>query len=435
MRFSEVPQFLLEEYFGIIERSFSIDGSSPEGEVLRLNDRVRFVEGFVSFSPEGERGGEMPDNFDFIPEYNTREARIDRPRSYLRGGGSGIMVRGGEWTRMFAKVTRDQLRRLDETGEVINYAFKEVKMKPLNGGWLEERNLFVFSKQGTRDFTPGPPLPAPTETPYFRMVRFDKTPYEQVTLEPGQELYLRNDSFFHTWFRESKGAEFANFFNDRRLFSYLGPAFIRMTGEEEAKNDVWHMPHLGMKDSAVRMIPENLRNDRLTEFLYTFFDRVYQEGYSLQKEIGAMMDPAEAGADFIGYILRSSGLNIDEYRIEEVRQRDLIKNLAHLLKGKGTYSSLFQVWKSVVRETANDLVIYERWHDDLKKLVFTLRVNMNVGRWRVDGGEWMYPGARIDLLRGQYTVSFEDVPGYVTPEDHTFDGFFNVNLTFTYDPL
>lgn len=183
--------------------------------------------------------------------------------------------------------------------------------------------------------------------------------YAQSTWPEGTEVYFRKDSPFHEWLKDLTGYIGYNEYqvDSEKMFIYFGKIYP-ISG-----TDKYHIVYDGLKDWVMRAIPENNRDTYFIEFLDMYFDRVFFQCYNMQKNTFLLLDPKEVNENFLYYIAKTYSIDIDE-DLPELRLREWVENLIYWLKRKGTYTSLYIVWKALLGNTINRLNIYERWHDE-----------------------------------------------------------------------
>jgi len=198
---------------------------------------------------------------------------------------------------------------------------------------------------------------------YFRMQKRIETlsptasAYDpEPDFENGSEVYIRKDSFFHEWLTQHPlYNEYKKFLNLDKRFVYFGKIYSTVPVP------YYHVKFVGMKHFTYNALPQSARTEKIKELFNIFFDKVYQKAYNLEKNIWSLVDPEEIDIDFLYYIANMYGLT-DLDTIEESRRRQYVKNIIHFLKRKGTYSSLYVIFNTLLFNTTNYLNIYERYH-------------------------------------------------------------------------
>jgi hypothetical protein len=179
-----------------------------------------------------------------------------------------------------------------------------------------------------------------------------------------KSIYFRNDSSFVEWLKNSASEYYTNKYGysfDIRRFVNYDQNFIYIGDLFTTRNDI-RLIYYGLKDWILNAIPEHQRTPKFTEFLDTFFDKLYIENYNSLKDIINFNDPFLVPIEYLGYISKMYDMfDIDSFDIPEYNKRVLISNMIDILKRKGTYSDIYILW-NVISNSKNYLNIYERWH-------------------------------------------------------------------------
>lgn len=130
----------------------------------------------------------------------------------------------------------------------------------------------------------------------------------------------------------------------------------------DLNNNVVRVTPYGLKDYALNALPAHNRTTDLSEMFKEYFDRIHNEPYFLTGDLLTLQDPFEVNADYLEYLYKIYYMDIIS-RMNETRQREYAASLPGLLKRKGSYSSLYDVWNVLTMDTANFISVYERWHD------------------------------------------------------------------------
>ena len=147
-----------------------------------------------------------------------------------------------------------------------------------------------------------------------------------------------------------------NFVNPNKTYIYFGEIFV-----ENIVGNVVSIPYHGMKDYVMDLLPQHSRNDQLTKFMEVYFDQLHQQIYHRIGDLWSFNDPDECNIEFLHYLYRVFGVATTGL-LSELKQRQYLAGLPFLLKRKGAYSSIYNIWISVVDKTTNYLNVYERWH-------------------------------------------------------------------------
>jgi hypothetical protein len=179
-----------------------------------------------------------------------------------------------------------------------------------------------------------------------------------------RSIYFRNDSSFVEWLKTDASEYYTNKYGyhfDIRRFVNYDQNFIYIGDLFTTKNDI-RLIYYGLKDWIMNAIPEHQRTPKFTEFLNTFFDKLYIENYNSLKDIINFNDPFLVPIEYLGYISKMYDMfDIDSFNIPEYNKRVLISNMINILRRKGTYSDIYILW-NVISNSKNYLNIYERWH-------------------------------------------------------------------------
>ena len=166
------------------------------------------------------------------------------------------------------------------------------------------------------------------------------------------EVYFRKDHLIKDFV--DADTDYDGFVNTNKTFIYFGELFT--TGDNTFIVDFNHM----MK-YAINALPVNNRTDNLNIFFENYFDKLYSQTYNKLKNITVQSDPFEMDSNYLYYLLNMFKTSSNHNMTDEI-QREFISNLPFLLKRKGSYASLYIIWKMLMLNTSNLLNIYERWH-------------------------------------------------------------------------
>mgnify|MGYP001172649878 FL=1 len=142
--------------------------------------------------------------------------------------------------------------------------------------------------------------------------------------------------------------------NNNKAYLYFGNI-------NTEKTNTINVMFRGMKDYVMESLPYHNRTDLLTTFMEVSFDRFYQQIYHLINDVWNMQDPSEINIDFLHYIYLMFSMG-QPTLLSETTQRQYAAALVDLMKRKGTYSSLYIIWKAIAGYSTNFLNVYERWH-------------------------------------------------------------------------
>ena len=383
-KFSEVPKHIIKEYIDTILTDASLlDKSSNLVDLSVDSDFVDTSD--ISFDHTNKSSLEFGGDI-----YDTIESKTSIGGGYLDGPGNCIYVQGSAtYIDVFIKIE--------------GYGFKQIKLKPYSNNW-DNGNFLKFIVKDVQKIIPATPIKNQdgsisyaikntVSTNSFEVfgdmydtnsfngefendglevipsrgsfTTYVTTKFAEIDLTDinGTEVYIRNDSPFHYWFRNNKAmAGKSNFINDRKQFIYFGDAYV----DNDATNGdiVWNITHQGIKDFAVNVMPPNDVNDKMKVLIETFFDKFYQESYSLQKNLVSLIDAKEIDFKFLGYLGKQYGIDIDRITgdVTEDQLRYFIYDAVNLLKRKGSYASIYIIWRTLTGRPQDSLKIYDRWH-------------------------------------------------------------------------
>jgi hypothetical protein len=182
---------------------------------------------------------------------------------------------------------------------------------------------------------------------------------EQLVDYAGYELYFRKEGLFYDFINAYVPATYGELcqpkINTDKFYAYFGKMYV--VGDNEIM-----VKYEGFSKYVNELVPENNRNDLLTEFISVCFDRIYGTQYNLLKNILTLSDPKEVTSDYLYYIAGMYNMSLPE-NLSDIKKREYVAALPELLKRKGTYTSLYIIWKIMCSDTTNYLNVYERWHD------------------------------------------------------------------------
>lgn len=195
-------------------------------------------------------------------------------------------------------------------------------------------------------------------------------------IEPGTEIYIRKDSHFHDWLkRDSFAKNFyrdvfevdfitRNYVNTDKMFLYFGK--IYPSPSDDTTTNRYHIEFYGLKDWIQSAIPPNNRKELFVEFLDTYFDMVYGEGYQQLKDIWSLRDAMECNKTFLGYVPTFYGIPIYDDIPEWFTDiyREYSRDVVLLLKRKGTYASMHIIKDLFCNNTKNIFNVMERWYKE-----------------------------------------------------------------------
>ena len=248
--------------------------------------------------------------------------------SYLFGGRSSTIVDGGYWTKMWIKI--------DKIGaNVAPYpGFTEYKFRIDDS--IRDNDNFNFEL--------GALLTLPASA--------------NGTFDTGSEVYFKKGSYIYEWLVKNSPV-YKEYFNTNKMWLYFGKIYL-ISGDTTKYRIVFD----GMKNFVMNALPEHQRTDNLDEFMDIYFDKIYSKIYNMSKNAFSLLDAKEIDINWIEYLAKNYDIELDRY-FSGISLREWVENIVYLLKRKGTYSSLFIIWKTLLKNTLNNLNIYDRWHVDL----------------------------------------------------------------------
>jgi len=314
---------------------------------------------------------------------------LSLPGVVFRGQEKSLIVSGGSHIDLYAK-TDDKfvvvrLKPLhEEPLEKTYFRMDKVEIKVLNYNGTSVN----YDSEYTEGYEPILPNGYPSDTDGddsydgSRSYRYQTYDYTYTTefatntvLEPGTELYFRKDSYFHEWLRDGdKASKFykdafdedfiaRNYVNTDKMFIYFGKVYNSDTESDTIPR--YQVVFSGLKDWIASALPPNNRKELFIEFLDTYFDMVYGEGYQQLKDVWSLRDAMECNETFLSYVPTFYGIE----RYDDIPTwftdiyREYARDVVWLLKRKGTYASMYIIKDLFCRNTENKFDVYERWHD------------------------------------------------------------------------
>ena len=311
-KFSDLPHYLLEEYF---------------------NQSVS----------QGVRNTDISGPYHRYVDSNGNYLENDMVGSSLHGHRKSIIATGGYWTRLWIKVVSLE-------GEIPEYpGFIEFQFR-VNSDYLEGDN-FILSK--------GSMLTVAASA-------------NSMEFESGSEVYFKKGTYLYDWLVKNSDT-YKDFFNTNKTFCYFGKIYTHRD-----QTNTYHIIFDGMKNYVMKALPRENRTDNLTEFMRLYFDKIYHKIYNKMRDVSSLLDAREIDINHIHYIAKSYLMETD-INLSEEALREWVENLVYILKRKGTYSSLYIIWKTFLVNSLNTLNIYNRWHIDPQ--YFTYDVDIPLGKF------------------------------------------------------
>jgi len=144
------------------------------------------------------------------------------------------------------------------------------------------------------------------------------------------------------------------------------------------RSNNYRIEYYGMDRYVLNCLPIHLQTDNIKEFFDIYFDKIHNKIYNKKKNVITLLDALEIDLNFITYLAGLYNIelnkeyldslfvdqNSQETRLKERRMREYVRELPNFLKKKGTYSSLYTIFKNFFWNTTDKISIYERWHNE-----------------------------------------------------------------------
>lgn len=355
MRFSEVPHFILKSF---IERMYEIrDVGSAEATEVDYSDPIN------------------PD-FIFKDRSNKNEWRDTTGFvwSGLRGGDNNTWFRNsyliGPRTTFVSKEEGVFLELFIEGEDGLFIPIKvQTYIEKIDRDKFGVEYISDFNRVSDVDYTVSEThYDADGDSYLSYEFKIYKDPGMEDYLTNGTAVYFRKDAILHEWIKDQGkdvledkyGIDFVldHYINTNQPFIYLGDIYLDNSGSGSDYNIIY----FNIKHFVEKCVPYHQRTSKFKDFLYLAFDILYNEIYQTQKQLMDQIDPIEANRDILDSLGRYYGFDLDILDFDVDRKRWFIKYLPDLIKSKGSYTSLYNIWYSLTH-TSNRLNIYERWHD------------------------------------------------------------------------
>jgi len=292
---------------------------------------------------QGVRNTDISGPYHRYVDSNGNYLENDMVGSSLHGHRKSIIATGGYWTRLWIKVVSLE-------GEIPEYpGFIEFQFR-VNSDYLEGDN-FILSK--------GSMLTVAASA-------------NSMEFESGSEVYFKKGTYLYDWLVKNSDT-YKDFFNTNKTFCYFGKIYTHRD-----QTNTYHIIFDGMKNYVMKALPRENRTDNLTEFMRLYFDKIYHKIYNKMRDVSSLLDAREIDINHIHYIAKSYLMETD-INLSEEALREWVENLVYILKRKGTYSSLYIIWKTFLVNSLNTLNIYNRWHIDPQ--YFTYDVDIPLGKF------------------------------------------------------
>jgi len=257
--------------------------------------------------------------------------------SSLTGLNKTIVADGGKYTKLYVKIEEDDSHE-SEYYDGFETSYIGFKFLPLDS--VLSGDYFRFYKDD--------------------LVTKNVSSEDSPSFDNGSKVYFRKDSYFHTWLKNN-ATLYEEYINPNIEWLYFGRIYLTSDG-------YYRIVYDGLKNFALRALPEHNRTDTIIDLFDVFFDRVYNIPYRGTRDLVTLLDPFEIDEDFLYYLADMFKIEIPTIFNEQTK-REFVANIINLLKRKGTYSSLYVIWQLFLRNTLNKLNVYERWHSPNIKIL------------------------------------------------------------------
>lgn len=192
----------------------------------------------------------------------------------------------------------------------------------------------------------------------------------------GDEFYLKKDDEFFEWLKINNNSDLLKYVNINKKYLYLGK--LEPTNKLKYSSE-WYIKHYNIKNFALNSMPE-VNKTYLNEMIIRyFFDKIYSKNHNAIDNLKSLIDADECPIEHLEYLAKFTNLDIKNYNLDDDTTRALVKSSIYLLKKKGTYSALENLFDLILPEISNILTIYERWHP--KKVITN---NLNPSDYFID---------------------------------------------------
>ena len=239
-----------------------------------------------------------------------------------------------------------------------NTAFVEIPFSPATEYYDGENTYFLERRTDLESLTAGLEIPQGSNLYILRRKGGVVQEYLTSIAENGLILGVNTISMSY-------------FVNINKPKLYIGKLYER--GVDSFSLDFW-----GFDRYATTCLPDHNQTTKLKEFFKVSLDQVHNAIYNQARNVQTLLDPQEVNLDYILYLSQMYNIELDKNyyeslfidrfsdttREKERRFRGIIGNIVNLLKRKGTYSSLYAVYKSLFNTTDDNLTVYERLHEN-----------------------------------------------------------------------
>lgn len=354
-----------------------------------------------------------------ITTYFSTLAYIDRfaknSNSMLIGPRTSIVTKGAPVQEMFVK---DQ-----------SYGYRAVWLTP----YATEGNEFYNIKSNIITTPSSTYTEISGDSYYFRIYDTSK---EVDFVEDGDEIYFRKDSPFYSWiannaeslFTETYKKDFIlrNYVNTDNDFIYFGKIYGK-----SYKDNLYMIEFYNAKDFIVDLVPTHQQTDKFKEFLNVYGDMIFNEAYSLQKNIFSLIDPFTIDERYLNHLSSIAGISIDALDLDLINKRTLVYELINLIKSKGTFVALRYLWKLVTNNTLNIINFYETWHDKNLTGYIPLLDRQEIPWYGYYGIE----NESLDEYVAQWNEKYQSYPYPADLSEKTLATQYKVEIDLTKEPI
>ena len=235
----------------------------------------------------------------------------------------------------------------------------------VDGGGATELWVLTPDAEGNDTFIPIKLTFSAIDGNFFQF--FQNYEIDTNSWDAGSPVFFRKNSKFHDWLRLQRTSPnttvnktVERYVSTEKPFMYFGKIYPISDATTSGQN--FHVEFWGMKDWTVEALPSHNRTDRIKEIFNLYFDRLYHESYQSLKEVNTLLDPIEVDINYLGLITELFNVTLIEDIADDLRKRQFTKSIINFLKRKGTYSSLYAIFRVMLGDTSNRLNVYERWH-------------------------------------------------------------------------
>lgn len=309
----------------------------------------------------------IPGSID-LPEYSA----ADNDGAYLHSANHTLIAEDNLIFDFYAKSGESDYQLIkayvqsdwnNEYNRIILHKLLSTKIVPTDEikRTVEEPNTYTITASAGEggSIEPSGEVIVESDTSYsykrvtYNAIDFDANGYA-YTVDQGDGIYLRKDHDFFTWFENQ--SEYDGYLNPDKPYVYIGNGY-------QFHETLIKIYYYALKDWIKDALPYNNRTDNLSEFIDLIYDRIYSKIYSMQKNLFNLIDPKEIDPTLIDELYGYYNVNPLASEIDTYKKRLFIDNLINFLKKKGTYSSVYIIWKLLSANTNNELTVYDRWHE------------------------------------------------------------------------